>query len=391
MAMLRFLSAGESHGKGLIGIVEGMPAGVTISRENINRELKRRQQGYGRGGRMKIESDEIEILSGVRWGKTLGSPITFFIKNRDWENWHEAMNEEPEFYGSVNAVTRPRPGHADLAGVLKYNHKDIRNVLERSSARETAMRVAIGALAKQFLNEFNIKIGSFTFRIGTAGIDLDTYNLNEDELLKLSHKADVSLVRCPFKELEADMIKVIDEALKNGDSVGGSFIVFALGVPVGLGSHVHWDRKLDGIIAGAMMSIQAIKAIEIGDGISLGKGFGSQLMDEIFYDKFYYRKTNHMGGIEGGISNGMPIIVRATMKPIPTLKKPLKSVDIFTKKEVQATYERSDVCAVASAAVIGEAIIAWCIARAFLEKFGGDSLDEVRASYEFYKEMLMKR
>lgn len=389
--MLRFLTAGESHGKGLIGIIEGMPSGLAISKEFINNELKRRQGGYGRGGRMKIESDEVEILSGIRWGKTLGSPITLFIKNRDWQNWEKAMNEDSNFEASIQPVTKPRPGHADLPGIIKYNHLDIRNVLERSSARETAMRVAIGALAKQFLKEFNIDIGSFVIRIGSASVDINTFQLNEESLLLLHENANKSKVRCPFSDTEEQMIKVIERAIKDGDSVGGTFIVFAVNVPVGLGSYVHWDRKLDGIIAGAMMSIQAIKAVEIGDGVNLGNEYGSKLMDEIFYDKKFYRKTNHMGGIEGGMSNGMPIIVKATMKPIPTLRKPLKSVDILTKESVEAAYERSDICAVAAASVIGESVLAWCIAQVFLEKFGGDSITEIKTSYDFYNKKIMER
>ncbi len=382
--MLRFLTAGESHGKGLIGIVEGMPSGLKVSKEFIHRELKRRQQGYGRGGRMKIESDEVEFISGIRWGKTLGSPITLLIKNRDWQNWEKALNDDPQFEGSFPPVTKPRPGHADLAGLIKYDHSDIRNVLERSSARETAMRVAIGALAKQLLEEFNINIGSFVTKIGTASLSIDTHNLKEKDLIELLNKADKSPVRCPFEPLENKMMEVIDRAIKTGDSVGGSFIVFATNVPIGLGSYVHWDRKLDSRIAAAMMSIQAIKAVEIGDGVKLADEFGSRVMDEIFYNGKFYRTTNHMGGIEGGMSNGMPIIVKATMKPIPTLRKPLKSVDIITKEPVEAAYERSDICAVPAASIIGEAVIAWCLAQAFLEKFGGDSLGDIKASYDFY-------
>lgn len=389
MPMLRFLTAGESHGKGLIAIIEGMPAGVPILKEEIDRELKRRQQGYGRGGRMKIESDEVEILSGVRWGKTLGSPISFFIKNRDWENWKEAMSPDKAFE-SCPTVTRPRPGHADLAGFLKYQHTDIRNVLERSSARETAARVAVGAVAKQFLKIFDIKIGSFVTRIGSAEKKIEAANLNEKELLELAQMAESSSVRCPWKETEAEFIEVIEQAIKNGDSVGGCFVVFATGVPVGLGSYVHWDRKLDSKIASGIMSIQAIKAVEIGDGVTLGGKFGSEVMDEIFYDKFFYRKTNHMGGIEGGVSNGMPIVVKATMKPIPTLRKPLKSVDVFTKEATSASYERSDVCAVPAASVIGEAVLAWHIAEAFLEKFGGDSLKEVESNFYSYQKQIME-
>ncbi|MEN2994106.1 MAG: chorismate synthase [Thermodesulfovibrio sp.] len=390
--MLRFLTAGESHGKGLTGIIEGMPSGVTISKEDIDRELKRRQQGYGRGGRMKIESDEVEILSGVRWGKTLGSPITLFIRNRDWDNWEKAMNPDKTFEGLHPPVTKPRPGHADLAGLLKYQHIDIRNVLERSSARETAMRVAIGAVAKQFLTNFNIKIGSFVTAIGPEEKQVETAYLDEEELLKLSNLADASPVRSPWKETEAKFVEIIDQALKSGNTVGGSFIVFATHVPVGLGSHVHWDRKLDSKIAMGIMSIQAIKAVEIGDGVLLGKKYGSEVMDEIFYDKNkkFYRKTNHMGGIEGGISNGMPIIVKATMKPIPTLRKPLKSVDIFTKENSLASYERSDVCAVPAASIIAEAVLAWHIAEALIEKFGGDSLEETKTNFFYYHKTIME-
>lgn len=391
MAMLRFLSAGESHGKGLIGIIEGMPSGLAISKEYINRELKRRQQGYGRGGRMKIESDEVEILSGVRWGKTLGSPITLLIKNRDWANWEKAMNEDPSFIGSIAPVTKPRPGHADLPGAIKYNHSDIRNVLERSSARETAMRVAIGSIAKQLLKEFNINIGSFVIKIGSASAEIKTFNLTETDLVELSNKADDSKVRCPFLKIESEMIKVIDRAIENSDTVGGAFVVFATNVPVGLGSYVHWDRKLDARISASIMSIQAIKAVEIGDGVLLGDDFGSRVMDEIFYNGKFYRKTNHMGGIEGGMSNGMPIIVKATMKPIPTLRKPLRSVDLITKEAVKASYERSDVCAVASASIIAEAALAFTLAQAFLEKFGGDSMKEIRANYDFYQKKLTEK
>lgn len=388
MAMLRFLTAGESHGKGLIGIIEGMPAGVRISKEEIDRELKRRQGGYGRGGRMKIESDEVEILSGVRWGKTLGSPIALFIKNRDYQNWERGMNYDPVFEGSIPAITRPRPGHADFPGFIKYGHCDIRNVLERSSARETAIRVAIGAVAKQFLREFGISVGSFVYGIGNSQVKVDTANLDSQALIALHEKAESSKIRCPFEEEERIMINTIDEAIKRGDSVGGKFIVFATGLPIGLGSYVHWDRKLDGIIAQAIMSIQAIKAVEIGDGMSLGENFGSEVMDEIFYDRGFYRKTNHMGGIEGGMTNGMPVIVRAVMKPIPTLRKPLRSVDIITKEEVSAAYERSDICAVVAASVIGEAALAWVVAQAFLEKFGGDSLNEVKDKHNNYLRML---
>ncbi len=392
MRMLRYLTAGESHGKGLLGIIEGMPAGVVISKEEIDRELKRRQQGYGRGGRMKIESDEVEILSGIRWGKTLGSPISLFIKNRDWSNWEKGMSSDPQDKESIPPVTRPRPGHADLAGFLKYNYDDIRNVLERSSARETAIRVAIGAVAKQLLKHFNIKIGSFVTSIGFAKKDIETAMLSSQALLELSEKAENSKVRCPFEEYEEEFISAVDTAIKKGDSIGGSFVVFATDVPVGLGSYVHWDRKLDGKIAQGFMSIQAIKAVEIGDGVKLGVRFGSEVMDEIFYEEGrFLRNTNHMGGIEGGMTNGMPVIVKATMKPIPTLRKPLRSVDIFSKESVEAAYERSDICAVPAASVIGEAVLAWHIAEAILEKFGGDSIEEVLMNFENYQQRIARR
>ena len=389
MKMLRFLTSGESHGKALIGIIEGIPSGVPISSEFIDIELKRRQGGYGRGGRMKIESDKVEILSGVRFGKTLGSPIALLIKNKDWENWQKTMNSEP-VEDFTEFLTKPRPGHADLSGFIKYQHDDIRNVLERASARETAMRVAVGAVAKQFLENFGIKIGSFVFQIGSAYKDFQTALCKEKDLLDLFEKSEKSSVRCPFKELEDEMIEIINKAIKNSDSVGGKFIVFATGVPVGLGSHVHWDRKLDAKIAMSIMSIQAIKAVEIGDGVEFAKNYGSQVMDEIFYKKFFYRKTNHMGGIEGGISNGMPIIVKATMKPIPTLRKPLKSVDILTKKPVQAIYERSDICAVPAASVIAESALAWVLAESFIEKFGGDSIKETKLNFDSYIKRIQK-
>jgi chorismate synthase len=389
MKMLRFLTSGESHGKALIGIIEGIPSGVPISSEFIDIELKRRQGGYGRGGRMKIESDKVEILSGVRFGKTLGSPIALLIKNKDWENWQKTMSSEP-VEDFTEFLTKPRPGHADLSGFIKYQHDDIRNVLERASARETAMRVAVGAVAKQFLENFGIKIGSFVFQIGSAYKDFQTALCKEKDLLDLFEKSEKSSVRCPFKELEDEMIEIIDKAIKNNDSVGGKFIVFATGVPVGLGSHVHWDRKLDAKIAMSIMSIQAIKAVEIGDGVEFAKNYGSQVMDEIFYKKFFYRKTNHMGGIEGGISNGMPIIVKATMKPIPTLRKPLKSVDILTKKPVQAIYERSDICAVPAASVIAESALAWVLAESFIEKFGGDSIKETKLNFDSYIKRIQK-
>lgn len=369
----------------LTGIIEGMPSGVAISSDDIDRDLKRRQGGYGRGGRMKIESDHAEMLSGVRWGKTLGSPITLVIENRDWQNWTEGMSADQKGEGSIKAVTRPRPGHADLAGVLKYDHKDVRNILERSSARETAMRVALGAVAKKFLGGFGIQIGSYVVQIGGRSSDVRGEALKADALIKKFRQAEKSPVRCPDAETSAKMMKAINNAVKEGNSLGGIFEVFVTGLPPGLGSHIQWDRKLDGRLAQAMMSIQAMKAVEIGRGFDMSAGSGSAVMDEIYHKTSgFYRKTNNAGGIEGGMTNGMPVIIRVGMKPIPTLRKPLMSVDINTKKSFVAAYERSDVCAVPAAGVVGEAMAALIIADAFLEKFGGDSQREVKRNYESY-------
>jgi chorismate synthase len=386
--MLRFLTSGESHGKGLTGIIEGIPAGLALSSSYIDNHLKRRQAGYGRGGRMKIESDHAEILSGVRHGLTTGAPITLWIENRDWKNWQELMSVEP-VNGEVKKVTRPRPGHADLPGALKYGHDDIRNVLERSSARETAMRVALGAVARRFLEEFNIQIGSYVLSIGGKGLssnDTKGFWSQGEKLLELSKRAELSEVRCPDEGATTEIKRLIDETGEEGNTLGGIFEVFAVGVPPGLGSMIQWDRRLNARLTMAISSIQAIKAVEIGAGILMAHSKGSQVMDEIFYapEKGYFRKTNFSGGIEGGISNGMPIIIRAAMKPIPTLKKPLRSVDILTHESHEATYERSDVCAVPSASVIAEAMVSLVIADAFLEKFGGDSLKEVKANYNSY-------
>ncbi len=402
--ILRYITAGESHGKALIGIFEGIPSGLSISAKDIDRDLKRRQGGHGRGGRMKIESDHAEILSGVRWGKTIGSPITLLLENKDWANWQEVMSSDnppiPPFSkgGEGGFVTRPRPGHADLSGVIKYDHHDIRNILERSSARETAMRVALGAITKKFLSEFNIKIGSYVIQIGSQKSEVRSQKSKENELLSLFEKAEKSPVRCPDKEVSKGMIKLIDKAIKEGNSLGGIFEVFATNVPIGIGSHIQWDKRLDGRLTHALMSIQAIKGVEVGLGFEMSRRFGSEVMDEIFYDssKFkvqsskFYRKTNYAGGIEGGMTNGMPIILRAAMKPIPTLRRPLRSGDLITKKPVEATYERSDICAVPAAGVIGEAMIALTIADAFIEKFGGDSITEVKRNYNSYIEYMEK-
>lgn len=396
MNKIRFLTAGESHGKALVGIIEGIPSGLALSSDDIDRELKRRQVGYGRGGRMKIESDHAEIISGVRWGQTIGSPIALLIENKDWKNWKEIMSDAPVSLQEkpdirFMPITRPRPGHADLAGAIKYNHKDIRNVLERSSARETAIRVGLGAIAKKFLSEFRIFIGSFVTQIGSIKTEVSGINLNETELRSLFEKAEDSPTRCPDNEVTDRMIRLIDDAIKRGDSLGGIFEIFVTGLPIGLGSYIQWDKRLNSRISQALMGIQAIKAVEIGLGFEMALRFGSEVMDEIFYKKdegFFYRNTNKAGGIEGGMSNGMPLIIRVAMKPIPTLKKPLRSVDILTKEPFEAAYERSDICAVPSASVISEAMTAIVIADAFLEKFGGDSIEETRRNYKQYLQYL---
>ena len=410
--MLKFLTAGESHGKCLTGIMEGVPANLSITEGDINKELARRQTGYGRGGRMTIERDEVEITSGVRFGRTLGSPITIVIQNRDWENWKNEMSLIMRSE-KVNMVTRPRPGHADLPGAMKYNQYDIRNILERSSARETAVRVAVGAVCKRFLDEIGIRVISWVNEIG--GVSIDTRHKTQDTRLKsgvLSLESVFSLaessdVRCPDKKISEKMRKAIDKARKNGDSLGGIFEVAVTGVLPGLGSHVQWDRKLDANLAKALMSIQAIKGVEVGMGFGVAANLGSKVHDEIFYRSQksevrsqkknfwpviprFYRKTNNAGGIEGGMSNGEPILLRAAMKPIPTLYKPLRSVDINTKRSFQASVERSDICAVPAASVIGEAVVALEIANAFLEKFGGDSLDEIKRNYRGYLEYLRR-
>jgi len=400
MAALRYLTAGESHGKALVGILEGIPSGLRLTAQDIDRDLKRRQTGYGRGGRMTIEADHAEIFSGVRWGKTLGSPIAILIENKDFKNWTKGMSPYSADEGSIPAITRPRPGHADLAGALKFAHKDIRNVLERSSARETAMRVGLGAVAKKFLEEFHIMIGSFVLQIGGisikgsrgkgveggSGQSFTVQDSNPRILESLFKKAEKSPVRCPDEETADKMMRLIDGAAKSGNSVGGVFLVFVTGVPAGLGSHTHWDKRLDGRLARGLMSIQAIKAVEVGLGFGISERFGSDVMDEIFYSRRagFFRKTNNAGGIEGGTTNGMPIVLSVAMKPIPTLRRPLRSVDIKTGKAVEAAYERSDICAVPAAGVIGEAMAALTVADAFLEKFGGDSVEEVTRNYESY-------
>jgi len=380
--VFRFLTAGESHGKCLTAIIEGIPAGVKIDSERINRQLARRQQGYGRGGRMKIETDKVIINSGVRHGITTGAPVTLVVENRDWENWTIPMSvdpvnmDDPETRKLVQEkrITHVRPGHADLSGAIKYNHKDVRDILERSSARETAIRVAVGAFAMEILREFGVEIFSHVLQIGSASVK----DLPEDYSI-VRETAEASDLRCADKKAYKEMKTAIDNAGKEGDTLGGIFEIIALNLPVGLGSFVHWDRKLDGELAQAVMSIPAIKSVSLGVGEDAGKLPGSEVHDEIYpADGGYIRKTNKAGGIEGGMTNGMPVVVKAAMKPIPTLKKPLNSVDIATGKEHIAHYERSDICAVPAASVVGETMVAITLVKAFLEKFGGDSLEEIK-------------
>ena len=362
--MLRYLTAGESHGLCLTAVLEGMPAGLPLKAEEIDRELRRRQLGYGRGARMtSIETDRVQILSGLRGGRTIGSPLALQVPNKD-----TSIDRLP-------VVTRPRPGHADLAGALKYDQDDARSILERASARETAARVAVGAVAKRFLKEFGVELFSHVVRMG--GVEAKVDRLTHAQI---HQKAEVSPLRCADPKAEAGMIRLIDRAKAAGDTLGGTIEIVALNVPVGLGSHVQWDRKLDARLSAAFMSIQAIKAVEIGAGVKVSELFGSQLHDPIYHSRQrgFYRKTFRCGGIEGGITVGGPVIARIHMKPLSTLRKPMMSVDMKTKKPFAATVERSDVSAVPAAGVAGEAVMAFELAGAFLEKFGGDSMTEVR-------------
>ena len=371
MPELRYFTAGESHGQFLIGVVEGLPAGLKLDRAAINRDLARRQQGYGRGGRMKIEADEAEIVSGVRHDETIGSPVTLMVKNRDFK-----INELP-------AVTKPRPGHADLAGVIKYDRQDARDILERSSARETTMRVAIGGVCKLLLAEVGVDIVGHIVSLGRVQAKTD-----ELKFAQIRERSEASEVRCADPEAAKKMIEAIDTAKGQGDTIGGVFEVIAVGVPIGLGSHVQWDRKLDANLARALMSIQAMKGVEVGLGFEAARRLGSQVHDEILpaQDGVFTRAGNNAGGFEGGMTNGQPVVVRVAMKPLSTLMKPMRSVDIQTGQEVKATVERSDVCATPAAAVIGEAVVAVELAKALLDKFGGDSVRELKRNVESYRE-----
>jgi chorismate synthase len=390
--MLRFHTAGESHGQALVAFISGLPAGLRVDLEYVNRELKRRQGGYGRGGRMKIESDHAQILSGVRHGETIGSPIAILLENRDWANWQDALavEDRPEAKAKYKPLSPPRPGHADLAGCLKFNFRDARYILERASARETTSRVAVGALAKLLLHAFGIEVASHVVALGR--VVLEKADVSFEQVMALRDREEI-ILNCIDPETEARMKAEVDEALKTRDSVGGVFEVIARGVPPGLGSCAQWDEKLDGQIAQAVMSIQAIKAVEIGSGVANAAAFGSRVHDTIGYDRaasHFTRPTNRAGGLEGGITNGENIIVRGFLKPISSLRQPLESVDLQTKEPVKAAYERSDVCVVPAAGVIGEAMLALALARAFLEKFGGDSIPETRRNFDSYLDQVRR-
>jgi chorismate synthase len=388
--VIRYLTAGESHGQALVGIVEGIPAGLSISSEYINHQLKRRQQGYGRGGRMRIESDTVEILSGVRFGLTLGSPIALLIRNKDWSNWSEKMAVEGSGAG-IEKVTIPRPGHADYVGAVKYGFDDIRNVIERASARETTMRVACCTVMRKLLEDFGIFIGSHVLSIGPVRISdrkridklIRRHTAASCGAYKVTEEADASQVRMLDVSAEKKAVAEIRRARKSGNTLGGTFEVLVTGTPVGLGSYVQQDRKLDGLLAQAVMSIHAVKGVEIGGGFEHAYRFGSEVHDPFFLkDGVIRRRTNNAGGLEGGVTNGEMVVLHAAMKPISTLAKPLASVDLQTKRGVKARYERSDVCAVPACSVIAESVVAPVLANAFLEKFGGDSMEELRRRYK---------
>jgi chorismate synthase len=383
--MFRFETAGESHGECLVATLVGLPAGIPITLQSINHELWRRQQGFGRGGRMKIETDTVEIVSGVRHSQTIGSPIALIIRNRDWKNWTEILPVEDAdgAEDKKKPVTRPRPGHADLAGAIKYNFADSRYILERASARETTARVAVGALAKTLLRQFGIEILSHVIAVGEVRLEREA---SWEEIEALSKKEDV-LLGCVDAETEARMKQAVDVAYRTGDTIGGIFEVRAHNLPVGLGSHITWDSRLDGKLAQAIVSMQAVKGVEVGCAEEQATSYGSKVQDTIHYDKEdrrFFRGANKAGGIEGGMTNGQDVFVRGFLKPISTLRKPLESVDLITRDPSLAAYERSDVCVVPAAGVIGEAMVAIVIAQAFLEKFGGDSLIETKRNFEGY-------
>jgi chorismate synthase len=389
---MRYLTAGESHGPQLTTILEGVPAGLPLTVEDINDDLARRQKGHGRGRRMQIEKDTVDILSGVRHGQTLGSPITLAVTNDDWKHWTKIMGIEPlskEDQDEVKRkVTKPRPGHADLNGAIKYGHRDMRNVLERSSARETTVRVAAGAVARKFLAELGIKVAGHVTEIGGVKAEPQPI-INLDDL---KAQTEASPVRCYDKKVEQEMMDAIDTAKENGDSIGGIVEVIVEGVPAGVGSYVHYDRKLDAKVAASIMSINAFKGVEFGVGFQAASLPGSKVHDEIAWseERGYYRLSNNLGGFEGGMTTGMPIVVRGVMKPIPTLYKPLQSVDIDTKEPFQASIERSDSCAVPAASVVAEAVVAWEIAQAVIEQFGQDRMDLIKENVQRMREHAAK-
>lgn len=384
---MRYLTAGESHGPQLTLIVEGLPSQLPFSKEKVDAQLARRQKGYGRGRRMQIESDQIQVLSGIRFGKTTGAPVALVIENKDWAKWQDVMSPDPDASkAEKRRVSRPRPGHADLNGAIKYGHRDMRDVLERSSARETAARVAVGAIARQVLELCGIKVAGHVVQIGS--VNTERLDLTRWPVEEIAVKSEASPVRCLDPDAEQEMIRLIDEAKQEGDSLGGVVEVIVEGVPVGLGSHVHWDRKLDARLVQAIVSINAFKGAEIGIGFEAGKRKGSQVHDEILWseEKGYHRATNRLGGFEGGMTNGEAIVVRGVMKPIPTLYKPLNSVDIDTREPFQASIERSDSCAVPAASVVAENVVAWEVARALLEKFSSDTADELIQDVNRYRQ-----
>ncbi len=392
--MLRFFTAGESHGEALVALISGLPAGVPVDQEFVNHELWRRQQGYGRGGRMRIEKDEAHILSGVRHGKTIGSPVAMTLANRDWKNWEQILPVESGDPSLHKAVASPRPGHADLAGALKYDFKDARYVLERASARESAARVACGALAKLLLGELGVHVASHVIRVGTAQLARE---VSFDEVAAIAQREDVMLA-CADADSEATMKAEVDKALRTGDTVGGVFEVIVHGLPPGIGTHTNWDERLDGLLAQALMSLQAVKAVELGRGVTAAESPGSQVHDAIAYAEEenasnegftrFRREKNNAGGVEGGMSNGEDVVVRGYLKPISTLRRPLGSVSFETREATKASYERSDVCVVPAAGVAGEAMVALTIARLVLEKFGGDSLTELKRNFHGYCEQI---
>ncbi|WP_242237117.1 chorismate synthase [Bacillus cereus group sp. BfR-BA-01316] len=385
---MRYITAGESHGPQLTTILEGVPAGLSLVANDINEELARRQKGYGRGRRMQIEKDQVQIVSGVRHGKTMGSPIALVVENRDFTHWTKVMGAEPlteqEEKEMKRQVTKPRPGHADLNGAIKYGHRDMRNVLERSSARETTVRVAAGAVAKKILAELGIQVAGHVVEIGGVQVE----NIKYNSIAELQSTTEASPVRCLDEKAGKKMMQAIDDAKANGDSIGGIVEVVVEGMPIGVGSYVHYDRKLDAKLAAAIMSINAFKGVEIGIGFEAAHRPGSEVHDEILWDEVqgYRRKTNNAGGLEGGMTNGMPVVVRGVMKPIPTLYKPLQSVDIDTKEPFTASIERSDSCAVPAASVVAEAVVAWELATTLIEQFGLDRIDLIRENIEKHNE-----